>query len=32
MEVKLDALVGAVKTLSLVIGAGVAVGVMYVMK
>ena len=30
MEVKLDALVGAVKALSLVMGAGVVVGAMYV--
>ncbi|CAD6264625.1 unnamed protein product [Miscanthus lutarioriparius] len=32
MEVKLDALVGAVKALSLVMGAGVVVRAMYVMK
>jgi hypothetical protein len=32
MEVKLDALVGVVKALSLVMGAGVVVGAMYVMK
>lgn len=32
MEVKLDALVGAVKTLSLVMGTGVVVGAMYALK
>jgi hypothetical protein len=32
MEVKVEALVGAVKGLFLVMGAGVVVGAMYVMK
>jgi hypothetical protein len=32
MEVKLDALVGAVKALSFVMGASVVVGAMYVVK
>ena len=32
MEVKLDALVGAMKGLCLVMGAGVVVGVVYVIK
>jgi hypothetical protein len=32
MEVKVEALVGAVKGLCLVMGAGVVVGAMYVMK